>query len=426
MARNIHGKVYLGYEDECVTEKYRCLVNFTTNKIGGKPDWHYSKTSDSTPRCSLCGLQQLLALQVYAPLENSKYHRTLYIFTCINPNCWNQNESWTCIRVQSIEDPTSTNASASSSVRTDSATNWLSDADDWGNDSNDNMAEQNGNNVAFNQKQFNLSSWNKSLEQDFSNDFSKLYVDDPNANSPTGIESPTIGGGGAVGRLDSPHASAEIEGEENEVICIDTPTKPQHDLISLLHEVTPLPVQHVESKDEVCLTFSEIFVFVEEEDYNSHVPQHVRDLLLEYQQSNPDSIPNSPVESGAGKATDTALEKYEKGIPIHGDEMFHDFMSRLQMNPGQILRYSRDNNAVLLPYPMAGSVGRCKHCGEEITFELQILSTVIPKLKLATQQEQDFQIEFGTVLIYTCLRSCWSSTDTYRDETIIVLPEKLC
>lgn len=37
MAQDARAKVYLGYEDESVTEKHRTLVNFTTNKIGGKP-----------------------------------------------------------------------------------------------------------------------------------------------------------------------------------------------------------------------------------------------------------------------------------------------------------------------------------------------------------------------------------------------------
>lgn len=37
MAEDDRTKVYLGYEDEYVTEKHRSLVNFTTNKIGGKP-----------------------------------------------------------------------------------------------------------------------------------------------------------------------------------------------------------------------------------------------------------------------------------------------------------------------------------------------------------------------------------------------------
>lgn len=44
-----------------------------------------------------------------------------------------------------------------------------------------------------------------------------------------------------MGRLHSPSASAEIEGNEGEVISIDTPTIPQHDLTALLQEVTPLP-----------------------------------------------------------------------------------------------------------------------------------------------------------------------------------------
>lgn len=31
-------------------------------------------------------------------------------------------------------------------------------------------------------------------------------------------------------------------------------------------------------------------------------------------------------------------EKYEKGVPVHGDITFHNFLSRIQENPGQILR----------------------------------------------------------------------------------------
>lgn len=37
MACKNRSKVYLGYEDEFITDKHRSLVNFTTNKIGGKP-----------------------------------------------------------------------------------------------------------------------------------------------------------------------------------------------------------------------------------------------------------------------------------------------------------------------------------------------------------------------------------------------------
>jgi hypothetical protein len=30
-------KVLLGFEDECITDKHKSLVSFTTNKIGGRP-----------------------------------------------------------------------------------------------------------------------------------------------------------------------------------------------------------------------------------------------------------------------------------------------------------------------------------------------------------------------------------------------------
>ncbi|XP_033225155.1 programmed cell death protein 2-like [Belonocnema kinseyi] len=423
MALDKRTKVYLGFEDEYVTDKNRSLVNFTTDKIGGKPDWHSDKTI-SCPQCRLCGLHQILALQIYAALENSKYHRTLYIFACTNPNCWNQNESWTCLRVQSLEE-TTTHAEPmeSESLTTPSTTSWLPDEDDWGDTWNDNASEQNGNNLLRNDpNQFSLSTQNSSFEEDLNVDFSDLRVDDPNANSPASVESPV--GGGAVGRVDSLHATAEIEGEESEVVCIDTPTQPQCDLISLLHEVTPLPLQHADSRST--LTFTEIFISIFEEYSHAEVPQHVRDLFSEYQRNDPDSLV-APESSGDAKMSEGGAEKYEKSVPKHGDEMFHELFMQMQKNPGQILRYSRDNSAPLLLYPMGGCVGRCRHCGDEMTFELQVLPTIIPKLRLQPRSDLklNFQLEFGTVLVFTCVRSCWSPTDSYREEHVIVQAERL-
>ncbi|XP_012527572.1 programmed cell death protein 2-like [Monomorium pharaonis] len=420
MACDNRTKVYLGYEDEYVTDKHRSSINFMTNKIGGHPNC-YGKNILSSPQCRLCGLYQLLALQLYAPLDNSKYHRTLYIFACINSNCWNQNESWTCLRIQHLEDETKTSASDSGSVNVPSSTAWLSDADDWGDNVNDNASEQNGNNMLESDPlQFHFSL-HKEIDQDIREELSMLRVDDPNANSPASVDSPVSVG--AVGRLDSPQASAEIDGDESEVVCIDTPTRPQCDLVSLLHEVTPLPLQITNA--ETKYSFVEIFLAVDEEDYTMDVSQHVRDLLVEYQHSNPDASTKFTPDSGNPKTIETDIEKYEKSIPKHGDEMFHNFVCRIQRNPGQLLRYSRDNLAPLLLYPLSGCIGKCRHCGDEMTFELQVLPTIIPKLILNPRSERIFQIEFGTVLIYTCVRSCWSATDSYREEHVVVQAERL-
>lgn len=359
MACKNRSKVYLGYEDEYVTEKNRSLVGFTTNKIGGKPvsktiiviyyfwfnnnnnnnkqfniqDLQNNDTCLSPPICKLCGLNQLLALQIYAALENSKYHRTLYIFACINPNCWNRNESWTCLRVQFLEEK-SINDSVSQVVTATSTTSWLSSSDDWGDDGNDNIAETNGNNMLRDGSSDKLNLFMET--NDLNEDVLNLRVSDQNANSPTSVESPV--GGGAVGRLDSPQACAEIEGEESEVVCIDTPTQPQCNLVDLLHDVTPHPLHHSDIKTHVNLTFAEAFINVDEEDLTTDISQHERDLFLEYQLCNPDiqkdvaSVPNET------KGMDTNTEKYEKSAPKHGDEMFHNFISRVKRNPGQLLR----------------------------------------------------------------------------------------
>lgn len=422
MACDNRAKVYLGYEDEYVTDKYRASVNFATNKIGGYPNCN-GKNRLVSPQCRLCGLYQLLVLQLYVPLENSKYHRTLYIFACINPNCWNQNESWTCLRVQILDEDSNTEVSDNSSINVaTTATSWLAEADDWGDNWNDN-SEQNGNNLLTNNPlEFSNTAFQKEIDDGVREEFSALCVEDPNANSPASMESPV--GVGAVGRLESPQASAEIDGDEREVVYIDTPTQPQCDLVSLLREVTPFPLQ-MESNADKKYSFLEVFLSVEEENFTMDVPQHVCDLLLEYQYKNPDLSSKSGQESGEGKTIESDTEKYEKGIPMHGDEMFHNFISRIQKNPGQILRYCRDNSAPLLLYPISGAIGKCQHCGGEMIFEVQILPTIISKLILQPRTEEKFQIEFGTVLIYTCLRSCWSTIDSFREERVIVQAERL-
>lgn len=39
---------------------------------------------------------------------------------------------------------------------------------------------------------------------------------------------------------------------------------------------------------------------------------------------------------GAGGGSDE--EPYEEATPLHGDKLFHAFLTRLKENPGQILR----------------------------------------------------------------------------------------
>lgn len=94
---------------------------------------------------------------------------------------------------------------------------------------------------------------------------------------------------------------------------------------------------------------------------------------------------------------------------------------RIQENPGQILRYSR-SAAPLLIAPLKECPEKCLNCGGELICELQLLPTIIPSLRLECNGE-GVPMEFGTVLIYTCAKSCWDTPDKSRQEICVVQRE---
>lgn len=240
------------------------------------------------------------------------------------------------------------------------------------------------------------------------------------------------GGGGAVGRLHSPTASAEIEGEESEVVSIDTPTVPQHNLIALLQEVAPLPPGLCSAQSKQIMKkieFCPIFISIDEEEpcNSNSMNEHIRDLLNEYQQEHGDlKSPGTLNELNDEGNSGVALEKYEQSAPIHGDRMFHYFISKIQMNPGQVLRYSRGNPNPLLIGPVTELPNRCKYCKGGMVFEMQILPTLIPKLKLASfgNTSNTAHLEFGNIMIFTCDNSCWNNDGGGREEAILLQSER--
>ncbi|CAH0390941.1 unnamed protein product [Bemisia tabaci] len=400
--------VYLGFEDEAISDKHRPFLSYTTNKIGGKPDWHVK--GSEVPSCQLCSFPLLLVVQIYAPLPKSPNHRTLYLFACINPNCWNQNGSWVCVRSEST-DSTSETKTNTTVISTD---DWCGGADNWGED------EQNGN-----------LTYNSSPDEDsITNDFTDLSLQ--GRNSTGGELSEAMGGGAAgaeaEGRLMSPIASAEIEveGEEREMVTIDTPTAPEVNIVALLEQAPAVP----EVKAEL-LQFVPIFISVMEEETTYSGLEHVNDLLQVYQQNNPGELDNfntnqNPFQKKDRSTNPTNVEKYEPSTPSHGDKMFHQFVTKIQQNPGQILRYCREGGSPLFLYPVQDTPRQCQHCKGELLFELQVLPSLIPKLNLQTPSgTESGHLEFGSVYIFSCKKSCWSSTDKWRKEIVIVQAERI-
>uniref|UniRef100_A0A669BNS5 Programmed cell death protein 2 C-terminal domain-containing protein n=1 Tax=Oreochromis niloticus TaxID=8128 RepID=A0A669BNS5_ORENI len=119
--------------------------------------------------------------------------------------------------------------------------------------------------------------------------------------------------------------------------------------------------------------------------------EHAQDLLREYERREGVAVGELEGSGGGGD------EKYEKTRARHGDAVFSRFMKTISVCPQQILRYCRSGKPLFISEPpsnVAQLVPACGSCGGSRTFELQLMPALL---------------EFGTVLVYTCTDSCWTS-----------------
>ncbi|XP_053605752.1 programmed cell death protein 2-like [Plodia interpunctella] len=426
----LQGKIYLGYEEEIINDKTQSLLNYTVNKIGGLPDWPPLANIHPPSKCPLCGLHRLLIVQCYAPIEHSIYHRTLYVFACISPNCWIQSESWLCVRSQ-IQDSSTDSNTMVAMPSCDTNSSWCSGADEW--DENDNGDTANGNvmNIDNAFSACNIAMQRNSDEDDESNSLELESVEQALGNlqmfdAHNANMSPVQG---AVGAIGVPAAAAELEGgDEPGLVIVDTPTAPSNDIQALLHQTAELPPD-VRSR-LICgsMQFIPKYIYVEEEwRTTSNNDDKVTDLLNKYKREN-DLGPRAGAGAGAEAAGAAEEEAYEDAAPAHGDRLLHAFLCRLRRNPHQILRYSRDEPPLLgapLPSasPEAPSPSKCPRCASPLICELQLVPEFAETLRLHPHNTPISHLHFLSVLIFTCSQSCWQQADTLVKETVVFQPE---
>ena len=73
-------------------------------------------------------------------------------------------------------------------------------------------------------------------------------------------------------------------------------------------------------------------------------------------------------------------------------------------------RYSRDTDhtPLFLSKPEVGKIPhRCPACQGPLLCEVQLLPSLIPSLKFEGGVGSETPIEFGSVMVYTCVKSCW-------------------
>uniref|UniRef100_A0A3B4Z8Y0 Programmed cell death 2 like n=1 Tax=Stegastes partitus TaxID=144197 RepID=A0A3B4Z8Y0_9TELE len=294
--------------------------SYRTNKVGGQPDWP-PLLSRPSPRCAGCGAPLALVVQVYCPLEDSPYHRTLHLFACAAAGCSGRSECWLVLRSQALdEEPADTPARPAVAQEALSATDWCDTADDWGMEGEDAVPET------------------EVTEVDISGGLQDLRLTEPQEDVP--------------------------------VFC-------------------PFFISVVEESD----------VGWEEDGL-----EHAQQLLREYQRR--EGVEVGELEESGGSRE----EKYEKTRARHGDVVFSRFMKKISLCPQQILCYCRGGNPLFISEPpsnMAQLVSVCSSCGGPRTFELQLMPALVSLLQ-RKDSSAEAELEFGTVLIYTCTKSCWT------------------
>jgi pre-rRNA-processing protein TSR4 len=95
------------------------------------------------------------------------------------------------------------------------------------------------------------------------------------------------------------------------------------------------------------------------------------------------------------------------------DPILVEYNTRLEREPSQVLRYCRGGQP-LLQDKIRINVPKCPNCGGDRCFELEVIPTIISKL-----DPDNFDIDFGPILIYTCSKDCGEGTS---EEHVIVCP----
>ncbi|KFV91595.1 Programmed cell death protein 2-like, partial [Eurypyga helias] len=326
-----------------------------------------------SPRCGECGRALAHLVQVYCPLEGSPFHRLANVFACAEKGCWGAARSWKVLRSQYLQAREEGTQDCSTNQKQElnfAAKDWCDEADDWG------------------------------------------FCD--GAESPACASLQLLGLNEAV----SSALSREVE-------CVShfqqLRLSEARDGSGSLNIHPPVSEEMVMATSSSAPEFQPFYIsVVDEEDYTGFLDtDHTDKLLKEYQQREGVDLEQLMSESFAGEGDN---EKYEKSEVKSRDHTFHKFMKRISVCHEQILRYSRGGQPLFITCPPANinkGIPACSYCGSNRIFEFQLMPALVSML----QSDSDLSVEFGTVLVYTCERSCWPPDQQTPLEEFIFVQE---
>ncbi|XP_058565229.1 programmed cell death protein 2-like isoform X1 [Neofelis nebulosa] len=351
--------VLLGLRDTAVRGRPTGSGAWTASKLGGLPDALPSVAAPK-PVCERCRQPLALVVQVYCPLEGSPFHRLLYVFACPRPRCsMGGARSWKVFRSQCLQTREKEAQDAQKQENGLAAEDWCEGADDWGSDSEEVPPPQ------------------RTL--DFGND--------PHSAKDTDC----------TAQLRDLHL-------QDTVLGAAPPVSPGEEMAlpSLVPQFLPY---------YMCV--------VDEDDYRDFVSlDHAHSLLRDYQQKEGMDMEQLLSQSLPGDGD----EKYEKTTIKTGDKIFYKFMKRIAACQEQILRYSWSGEPLFLTCPTSEITEppACSYCGVRRIFEFQLMPALVSMLR---STNLGLSVEFGTILIYTCEKSCWPENCQTPMEELCIIQE---
>ncbi|XP_046578632.1 LOW QUALITY PROTEIN: programmed cell death protein 2-like [Haliotis rubra] len=406
--------VLLGVPDTLVGSP----TTWDVNKIGGHPD---PMIPLSTPNCEGCSSLMLHVLQIYCPLELSPFHRSLHVFACTARSCWNKEHGWRVFRSQlrdysTCQEQSASDSSASKSKVAMETSDWCDDADDWGcdDDAQDLVAMVTDSSKVVGTESTTAAVYDTTESPATStsgqSELDEAWCEDAVVSGLGGLNVEDDDAGDTVKGDDSLLPSEKTLANVISYLATDQPDDTGHGdgvlLKSSASQSTPLLSYHLNVFDEPS------------SDVTDEI--HVAKMLKDYERAervDVRSLADDDREPKGGKKS-ASVEKYEKTELKHGDKCFHKFMKRIKRCPEQVIRYYLGGTP--LPISASPMVPRpCPVCGAARVFELQLVPSLVPYL--CQEKEQGPVLEFGTVLVYTCSRSCWEEAlQEPREELVIV------
>jgi len=115
---------------------------------------------------------------------------------------------------------------------------------------------------------------------------------------------------------------------------------------------------------------------------------------------------------------DENVEKFAKLKEDKVDEYFSNFRERIDREPEQIIRYDLGGAPLWVSsenIPRDEDIPNCGCCGSKRQFEFQVLPQMLNYLGVETTVES---IDWGTLCVYSCMRSCTGGDNPYKEEFV--------